>query len=105
MAHRRVPGLSLAIISNFEIVRVESYGVANARTKVPVTPDTLFQAGSLSKALTAAGALRAVGERKLDAHADIDCALRSWRLPDNELTQGSAGHAGAPLAPHRWPQR
>jgi len=86
MAHHRVPGLSLAVISEFRIAWANGYGLANAETGAPVTTDTIFQAASISKAVTAAGALRAVEEGRLALDEDINRALRSWRLPENEHT-------------------
>ena len=57
MAQRRVPGLSLAIIEDFRIVEARAYGVIEAGGQNPVTPTTLFQAGSISKSVAALGAL------------------------------------------------
>ena len=59
MAIYRAPGLSLAIINNFQIAETRTYGVTDAGGKVPVTSRTLFQAGSISKPVAATGALRA----------------------------------------------
>ena len=60
-----VPGLSIAVIDNFQIVWVKAYGVIGAGSKTPVTPKTLFQAGSISKPVTAAAALSMVEAGKL----------------------------------------
>lgn len=49
MARANVPGLSLAVIREGHVVRVESLGAADAETGAPVTTDTLFEAASLSK--------------------------------------------------------
>jgi CubicO group peptidase (beta-lactamase class C family) len=52
----------------------------------PVTAETLFQAGSISKPIAALGALRLVGEGKLKLDANVNDELRSWKLPENEFT-------------------
>ena len=52
-----------------------------------MTGDTLFQAASISKLITAMAALRLVEEGVLDLDADVNEALRSWRVPENEHTQ------------------
>src|SRR5437879_10406500 len=64
----KVPGLSFAVIDNFRIVCVKTYGVIEAESTTPVTPSTLFQAGSISKPVAATGALNLVqqGELLLD---------------------------------------
>jgi CubicO group peptidase (beta-lactamase class C family) len=84
MAHYRVPGVSVAVISGLKIDWAKGYGFASVETKAPVTPDTIFQAGSLGKAVTVAGALRAVQEGRLSLDSDINHFLRSWQLPENE---------------------
>lgn len=49
-----------------------------------VTPQTLFQAASVSKPVAAMAALRMVEQGKLDLDAGIDTALTSWRLPEGK---------------------
>jgi CubicO group peptidase (beta-lactamase class C family) len=44
-------------------------------------PDTLFQAGSIAKAVTALVALELVAAGRLDLDADVNHTLRRWRLP------------------------
>ena len=46
-----------------------------------VTPDTLFQAASMSKAFAAAAALKLVEQGKLDLDGDINTRLKSWKVP------------------------
>jgi len=53
MATARVPGLSVCVVKDGEIVLSRAYGLANVKKKVPVTPDTLFLLASISKTVTA----------------------------------------------------
>jgi CubicO group peptidase (beta-lactamase class C family) len=53
MKHYHVPGVSIAVINNGKIEWVKSYGVMDEETKEPVTRETLFQAGSISKPVAA----------------------------------------------------
>ncbi len=71
------PGLSLALISDFRLEGAMAYGAANAETRAPVTTDTIFQAGSVSKALTAAAALQAVTAGRLALDENINHFLHS----------------------------
>ena len=82
-----VPGVSVAVISNYKVEWAKGYGVMDAETKAPVTEKTLFVAGSVSKPVAAMGALRLVQEGRLSLDADINDALRSWKLPDNDFTK------------------
>src|SRR5271170_4449577 len=64
MKHYHVPGVSIAVINNGKIEWAKSYGVMDEGTKEPVTNQTLFQAGSISKPVAAYGALKFVEEGK-----------------------------------------
>lgn len=86
MKHYNVPGVSVAVIRDFKVVWAKGYGVKDAETREPVTERTLFQAGSISKPVAAAVAHKKVEEGKLRLDEDINAALTSWKLPDNELT-------------------
>lgn len=86
MRHYNVPGASVAVIENFKVVWAKGYGVKDLQTKEPVTEHTLFQAGSISKPVAATVAMKKVEEGKLALESDINESLKSWKLPDNELT-------------------
>jgi N-acyl-D-aspartate/D-glutamate deacylase/CubicO group peptidase (beta-lactamase class C family) len=53
MAAQQIPGLAAAVIRKGEIVEAQGYGLANVEHKVPVTPETIFQSGSIGKQFTA----------------------------------------------------
>ncbi len=87
MAHYGVPGVSIAVIKDSEIVWVKSYGVMDKETAQPVTPQTLFQAGSISKPVAAYGALSVVESGKIKLDENVNTYLKSWHLPENEFTK------------------
>jgi len=87
MKRRNIPGLSLAIIDGGKIVKTRGYGVTEKGGKVAVTASTLFQAASISKPVTAVGALHLVEQGKLTLDADVNTKLTSWKVPDNAFTQ------------------
>jgi CubicO group peptidase (beta-lactamase class C family) len=86
MKHYKVPGVSLAVISGGKVVWARGYGVVAVNGK-PVDAETLFQAASISKPVTALLALRLVDEGKLSLDEDANLKLRSWRVPENEFTK------------------
>ena len=49
MRRYKVPGLSLALIRDREIAWVEAFGLRDKETNSPLTPETVFEAASLSK--------------------------------------------------------
>jgi CubicO group peptidase (beta-lactamase class C family) len=81
-----VPGLSVAIIDNFQIVTAKSYGVLAPGSPTPVATSTLFQAGSISKPVAAAGALCLVERGRLSLDENVNQKLKTWKVPDNEFT-------------------
>lgn len=81
MAHYRVPGVSIAVINEGKIEWARGYGVIEARGSTPVAPDTLFQAASISKPVTATAVLRLVEAGKLQLDQDVNSALKSWQVP------------------------
>ncbi|GJM35444.1 MAG: hypothetical protein DHS20C18_44450 [Saprospiraceae bacterium] len=87
MEHYGVPGVSIAVINNGKIEWTKVYGVMDKESKSPVTAKTLFQAASISKPVTAYGALTLVEQKKVALDEDINSFLKSWKLPDNEFTK------------------
>jgi CubicO group peptidase (beta-lactamase class C family) len=82
-----VPGLSLVVIESYKIVDTKAYGVIEPGSKIPVTPKTSFQAGSISKPVAAAGALSLVEQGKLALDEDVNQKLKTWKVPENEFTK------------------
>ncbi|MBF0205846.1 MAG: beta-lactamase family protein [Oligoflexia bacterium] len=87
MVFYHVPGISIAVIKDGKIVWKRSYGVTNAETKVPVSTETLFQAASISKTVTAVAALRTVEQGLLSLDEDVNPKLTSWKIPENKFTR------------------
>jgi CubicO group peptidase (beta-lactamase class C family) len=59
------PGAAVLVAENGKIVFEKGYGLANIEHCVPVTPDTKFRIGSITKQFTAAAILKLVEEGKL----------------------------------------
>src|SRR5215467_4664648 len=82
-----VPALSVAVIDDYKIAWAKGYGVLESGGATSVTTKTLFQAGSISKPVTAAAALHLVQEGKLSLDEDVNRKLKSWKVPENEFTK------------------
>jgi CubicO group peptidase (beta-lactamase class C family) len=81
-----VPGLSVAVIDDFEIAWAKGYGVENTETRNPVTSNSLFEAASMSKTFSSIAALILANEYALDLDSNINNYLEAWKVPDNEYT-------------------
>jgi CubicO group peptidase (beta-lactamase class C family) len=86
MQHYKIPGISIAVINNSKIEWSKAYGLRDVEANEPVTVETLFQAGSISKPVAAMVALKKVETGKLALDENINNKLTSWKLPDNEFT-------------------
>ncbi|RKH52713.1 serine hydrolase [Corallococcus aberystwythensis] len=87
MALYRIPGLSIAVFDKHAIVWARTHGVREAGGSEPVTLETLFQAGSISKPVTALAALHFVEAGKWSLDENINDRLRSWKVPENDFTK------------------
>ena len=82
-----IRGASVAVIHNYRIDWAKGYGVLDDETRKPVDTETLFQAGSISKPVAVTGAMRLIEQGKLALDEDVNQRLKSWKLPQNELTK------------------
>ena len=82
-----VPGLSVAVIDNYRIVWAKGFGTIGPGSSAPMKTSTLFQAGSISKPVAAAGALVLVEAGKLSLDEDVNRKLKTWKIPENEFTK------------------
>lgn len=87
MAFYKVPGVSLAVVRDGRIEWARGYGEIAAGSGKAVTPDTMFEAASTTKAVVAAAVLHSVEQGRFDLDADVNSYLKSWKIPDNEFTK------------------
>ncbi|WP_405282986.1 serine hydrolase domain-containing protein [Gaopeijia maritima] len=80
MEHFHVPGMSVAVIHDFDIHWARGYGTADVETGAAVDTETMFQAASMSKPVAAMGSLRAVQDGLFGLDDDVNDILTSWRL-------------------------
>jgi CubicO group peptidase (beta-lactamase class C family) len=86
MTALHVPGVSIFVIHEGASWG-RGFGVTQLGGK-PVSPGTLFQAGSISKPVAAMAALHLVQEKKLTLDADINSELVTWKLPNSPAAKG-----------------
>jgi CubicO group peptidase (beta-lactamase class C family) len=87
MKELNIPGVSIAVIHEGKIEWARGFGVSSIGGS-PVTPETMFQAGSISKPLAAMAALRLVEQGKLSLDADINTFLTTWKFPADPVAVG-----------------
>ncbi|HRH41667.1 MAG TPA: serine hydrolase domain-containing protein [Pyrinomonadaceae bacterium] len=81
LAEKHIPGAAIVVVKNGKIIKSKGYGLASVEFNVPVTPETVFEIGSVSKQLTAAGILLLMEDGKLNLDEKI-----SKYLPNTPAT-------------------
>ena len=104
MAHRHIPGLSLAVVKNGKVITTKAYGTANLELHVPVTHETVFEIGSLTKPFTAIAGMMLVEQGRMHLDDKITRYLDGLPADWSDMTlrhllthtAGLKGHAELP---------
>jgi serine beta-lactamase-like protein LACTB, mitochondrial len=91
-----LPGLSVAVAVDGEIVWAEGFGWADVESRTPVTPLTRFRLGALSKPLTAVAAALLHDRGRLDLDAPVQRYVpaypgKQWTVTTRQLMGDIAG--------------
>ncbi len=78
----KVPGASVAIVRGQSVVYMKGFGVRDIRANQPVTPDTLFDIGSCTKAFTSAAIAMLVNEGKMQWDGKVNTYIPFFHLRD-----------------------
>jgi CubicO group peptidase (beta-lactamase class C family) len=73
-------GLAVVILRNGEPVWFSGHGVADTASRAPVTQDTVFRIGSVTKTMTAVAVMQLWEQGLVDLDAPVTEYLRSFRL-------------------------
>lgn len=84
MAELHTPGVSIAVIDNFDVAWVKGFGVRKAGENAAVLADTPFQGGSISKPVFALAIMRLCQDKRMDLDVDVRTYLKSWQLPQDD---------------------
>ena len=80
-----VPGVAIAVIRNGKVDWMHGIGFADVKSKKPVTPDTVFNVGSVSKCVAAWGIMQLVENGQVELDAPISKSLTKWTLPPSKF--------------------
>jgi CubicO group peptidase (beta-lactamase class C family) len=86
-----VPGCSIGILQGGEIT-TEGYGISHIELNRPVSADTLFQIGSITKTFTATVAMKLVEDGKLDLHQPVQAYLPDFKAADPQVSAQVTPH-------------
>lgn len=87
MALYDVPGVAVGLVKDGKVVYTKGYGVRNTQSNQPVTENTLFAIGSVTKSFTALDIAQLVDAGKLDLDAPVITYLPDFKLSDPDATR------------------
>lgn len=76
-----IPAASVAIVKDGKVLIARGYGVKDHDTQAPVTADTMFRPGSISKLFTWTAVMQMVEAGKLELDADVNAYLDTFQIP------------------------
>jgi CubicO group peptidase (beta-lactamase class C family) len=84
MEETQTPGVAVGLLHDGE-EHVAGFGVTSTENPLEVTPDTLFQIGSITKTFTGTAAMRLVERGELDLHAPVRTYLPELKLSEEDV--------------------
>jgi len=83
MARMHIPGVSLAVVRGGKVIKAQGYGIADLEHQIPVTPQTVFKIGSVSKQFLSTGIMLLVQDGRVALDDPVSKyyagAPESWR--------------------------
>lgn len=86
MQRQHIPGVSLLVSRDGNIVRAQGYGLSNVELQVPVKPETVFQSGSVGKQFTATAVMMLAEEGKIGLDDPVTKYLTGAPATWNQVT-------------------
>ena len=96
MEELAVPGVALGVVAG-DREETACFGVTSLENPLEVTPDTIFQIGSIGKTYLAAAVMRLVERGELDLDEPVRRYLPDFRLADDDAAARSHARSRA------WP--
>src|SRR5213082_104346 len=101
LQRQRIPGVAVGVYRDGRLTKAQGYGLANVEWDAAVTPDTIFQSGSVGKQFTATAVMMLVEQGKVALDDPISKYLRNgppvWdRVTIRQLLSHTAGFTDYP---------
>jgi YD repeat-containing protein len=83
----KVPGAAVAVVQGDKVILLKGYGYRDLEKQLPVTPDTLFAIGSITKSFTVTALGMEMDEGKVDWDKPVRDFLPTFKMYDPVLTE------------------
>lgn len=111
MQKQHIPGVALAVIKDGKIIKTKGYGLSNVETNTPVTAETVFKIGSISKPIIAMGIMLLIEDGKISLDDKVskfldgtpetwkDITIRNLLSHTSGIVREAPGFDGARIQP------
>jgi D-alanyl-D-alanine carboxypeptidase len=86
LAAERAPGITLAVLHGSDTLVIRGYGLADVENQVPVTDQSVFRIGSVTKQFTAAAVMKQVEQGRIRLEATVADYLPDYPAPGRAVT-------------------
>jgi CubicO group peptidase (beta-lactamase class C family) len=86
MKRLQVPGVAWGVYHKGEEL-IAGFGITSIENPLPITVDTLFQTGSITKTFTATVIMQLVEQRKLDLDAPVRKYIKDFKVQDRDVSR------------------
>ena len=97
-----LPGLSLVVVKDGQVIKVQGYGVADVERRIPAKPETVYKIGSVSKQFIATGIMLLAQDGRLRIDEPISKYLEgtpaAWAADHDPASADSHIGAGSRIA-------
>jgi CubicO group peptidase (beta-lactamase class C family) len=83
----KVPGVAVAVVEGNKVILLKGYGYRDMEKRLPVTPDTLFAIGSITKSFTVTALGMEMDEGKVEWDKPVRDYLPAFKMLDPVLTE------------------
>lgn len=83
MMQEHVPGLSVAVVKDDQVIYMRGFGARNTKENLPATPHTLYGVGSCTKSFTALAVMQLIEKGKIGLHDPVSKYV-SFKLGNGE---------------------
>jgi CubicO group peptidase (beta-lactamase class C family) len=86
MTRQHIPGVSIAVVRSGKVTKAQGYGMADLEHEIPVTPETVFKIGSVSKQFLATGIMLLAQDGRLSIDDPISKHISNAPASWNGIT-------------------
>ena len=83
----KVPGIAIAVVKGDKVILLKGYGFRDAEKQLPVTPQTLFAIGSITKSFTVSTLGMLMDEGKVEWDEPVRTVFPGFKMYDPVLTE------------------